>query len=177
MDNRSDRELVDSCRRSDQETYASLVRRYSRRVFAICYGKVGRPDDAEDLAQETFARAFSRIHTLQDGGQFYPWLAKIARNLCTDFLRRKRPTEVELDECHQVAHPQSGVNPEYVELQKAIEKLPEPLRTPLVGYYIGGQSTDEIAEAIGTAPATVHTRLSRARRELRRLLMSEEVPK
>ena len=177
MDNRPDRELVDWCRRSDQEAWASLVRRYARRIFAICYGKIGKPDDAEDLAQETFARGFSRIRTLKDGEQFRPWLSQIARNLCVDFLRRKRPVEVELDECREAVHPESGVNPEYLELRQAIEKLPEQLRTPLLSYYIGGQNTNEIAETLGVAQATVHTRISRARKELRRLLTGTEALK
>ena len=170
MDRLPDCQLIELCHRSDQQAYACLLKRYSRRVFSICYGKVGRPDDAEDLAQETFVRGFSRLDTLRDPAQFYPWLTQIARNLCIDFLRRQPSIRAEAIDDSEAAATQNGLNIDCLDLQESIEKLPEQLRIPLLDYYIAGLNTSEIAEAHGITPATVHTRLSRARKELRRLM-------
>lgn len=174
MDQRSDQELVAACRQDDCEAYAGLVRSYSRRILAICYGVVGNLHDAEDLAQETFIRVFKGIHGLRDINQFFPWVRQIARNLCMDFLRRRKPGEVLVAEPPDEPDPRRGINTDYLDLRTAIGKIPEDLRSPLLFYYFDGRSTKNIAAALDISEAAVHTRLSRARRELRRLLSEKE---
>lgn len=174
MDQRSDQELVEACRQGDRDAYASLVRKHSRRILAICYGVVGNPDDAEDLTQETLIRAFREIQSLRDPSQFFPWVRRIARNQCMDFFRRRKAGEVLVAEPPDKPDPHRGIDPRYLDLQAAIQKLPENLRSPLLFYYFDGQSTKNIAAALETGQAAVHTRLSRARRELRRLLTEKE---
>jgi len=174
LDERADQELVEACRQGDREAYAGLVSKYSRRVFAICYGAVANSDDAEDLTQETFLKGFTQLHCLRNAGQFFPWLRTIARNLCQDFFRRQKRGEVLVADPPDSPDPRPSVNPEYLDLQDAIARLPEDLRLPLVFYYFDGRSTKNIAGALDIADATVHTRLSRARKELRRLLSEKE---
>jgi len=170
----TDQDLIGACRAGDREAYAGLVRRYSRRVFAICYAAVGNSDDAEDLTQETFLRGFTQLHCLRKAGQFMPWLRMIARNLCLDFFRRRERGEVLVADPPERPDPRPSVSPEHLDLQEAIARLPEDLRLPLVFYYFDGRSTRNIAAALEMAEASVHTRLSRARKELRRLLSEKE---
>lgn len=73
MDERSDRDLVDACRRGDEAASAGLVAKCTKRILAICYGTVGNADDAEDLAQETLIKGLREVQRLRDAGQFYPW--------------------------------------------------------------------------------------------------------
>jgi RNA polymerase sigma-70 factor (ECF subfamily) len=177
LDERSDQELVGECRQGDRDAYAGLVKRYSRRIFAICYAAVRNLNDAEDLTQETLVRGFTEVHRLRDSEQFFPWIRRIARNLCMDFFRRRKPGEILVAEPPDQPDPIQRVNTDHLDLQKAIEKLPENLRSPLLFYYFDGRSTKNIAAALEISEATVHTRLSRARKELRRLLDEREAVK
>jgi len=174
VDEKSDGELVGECRNGDDDAYAGLVRRYSRRIFAICYAAVRNPNDAEDLTQEALVRGFTEVRRLRDGAQFFPWMRRIARNLCADFFRRRKPGEILVAELPDRPDPIQRVNTDHLDLRNAVEKLPENLRSPLLFYYFDGRSTKNIAAALEISEATVHTRLSRARKELRRLLDETE---
>ena len=143
---------------------------HSRRVFAICLGMVGTLEDAEDMAQETFIRGYSRLGELRDRAKFGAWIAQVARNVCHDHLRRVKRIQ---ERQQQIPQP-SVVNPPDHELHDAVARLSEEYRLPLVLYYFDGRSTESVAETLGISPAGVLTRLCRARRELRRLLSGEE---
>lgn len=171
---KTDMALVATSRGGDREAYAELVRRYSKRVLAVCYGFVGGVEDAEDLAQETLLKGYRKIARLRDGAKFGPWITRIARNTCLDHLRRKPRAEIALADPPDRPDPRSAVKPDLIDLKDAIRRLPEEYRVPLLSYYFNGCDTNHIAEALGVSRATVHTRLSRARRELRRMLDDEE---
>lgn len=155
----------------EREAYGQLVRAHSRRVFAVCLGMLGTFEDAEDMAQDTFIRGYRNLSTLRDPSQFGAWITKIARNLCVDFLRRNKRGR----ELASVTPLASVVEPNNrVDLHDAIARLPEEYRLPLLLYYFDGRSTDSVAQTLGISPAGVLTRLSRARRELRRMLSEVE---
>ena len=174
---RSIDELIKASRHGDGGAYSRLVEMHSNRVFAICYGILGHFNDAEDIAQETFIKGFSKIKTLRNRNMFSSWIAKIARNLCIDFLRRRRIKPGSLDELPENVANTAAVKPEILDLRAAIQRLPEDLRFPLVLYYFDGQDVHAIAEALGIGVPGVHTRLSRARRDLRHLLNGSEAKK
>ena len=168
----AERQLVDACRGGDTGAYAGLVKRYSRSVFAVCLGTLGNVHDAEDIAQDTFVKGLARIGQLRDGGQFGPWLMKIARNLCLDHARRrKRGAEIVALQGGDRRGPNDG----HADLREALARLPEKYRLPLMLYYFDGRSSENVANALGISTDGVLTRLSRARKELRRLIDSEEV--
>jgi RNA polymerase sigma-70 factor (ECF subfamily) len=168
----AERELVDACRAGSPDAYAGLVKRYSRSVFAVCLGTLGNVHDAEDIAQDTFIKGLARIGQLRDGAQFGPWLMKIARNLCLDHARRrKRGAEIV---ALQGDDRRDAVG-ERADLRDAIARLPEKYRLPLMLYYFDGHSSENVASALGISTDGALTRLSRARKELRRLIDSEEV--
>ena len=169
----AERLLVDACRGGDMAgAYTELVKRHSRSVYAVCLGTLGNIHDAEDIAQETFIRGIARIGQLRDGTQFGPWIMKIARNLCIDYVRRRQRGAAILAQqdrdrnCSEAAH---------VDLREAIAKLPEKYRLPLLLYYFDGRSSESVARTLGISTDGALTRLSRARKELRKLIDSKGV--
>lgn len=167
MNERSDEFLVTASRSGDRRAYAELVRRHSRRVWAVCMGILGNAADSDDISQETFIRGFSRLGSLRGSGSFGPWIAQVARNLCLDQLRvgaRRR----ELIERHGYTLVRG--EQDHSALHEALAELPEQYRTPLMLYYFDGKSAKRLAEELGISHNGACTRLSRARRELRRIL-------
>lgn len=162
--------LVESCCNGEKSAYAALVKIYSQYVFAICFGIVGNIHDAEDIAQQTLMKGFTDIKNLQDGKRFKSWIGQIARNLCKDFLRKQKCDQRGLAEQVSENHSDSK---EYPELQGAIAKLQEEYRFPLVLYYLDGQSTRSIAEILQISQNAVQARISRCRKQLRKLLAEE----
>ena len=170
MDNRSDENLVAESCRGDKSAYAVLVSRHAKRIFAVCFALVGNAFDAEDLAQDTLIKGFLQIHTLRDARVFSNWLTHIARNQCVDFFRRAKRNENIIREmpANDAADPI-----EHSKLQLALGKLPENLRMPLLLYYFDDRSTKNVAELLNITEAGVRTRISRARKELRRILTKQ----
>ncbi|UCF14017.1 MAG: RNA polymerase sigma factor [Phycisphaerales bacterium] len=162
--------LVAACRDGDCSAYASLVKSYSGRIFAVCYGILGNTHDAEDVAQQTLLRGFANIRQIRRNESFGAWISRIARNLCVDFLRRQkrrrslRAGEVTSDRQSSQEHP---------ELRKALAELSEEHRLALMLYYFDGCSTKAVAEAFEISEGAAQARLSRARRQLRKLLQAK----
>jgi RNA polymerase sigma-70 factor (ECF subfamily) len=168
----ADRQLVNTCRGGDAGAYAGLVKRYSRSVFAVCFGILGNVHDAEDVAQDTFIKGLACIGQLRDGRQFGPWIMKVARNLCLDYARRKkRGAEIVALQGSDRRDP----GDECADLREAVARLSEKYRLPLMLYYFDGRSSENVARALGISTDGALTRLSRARKELRKLIDSEEV--
>ena len=170
MNNRTDLQLIEAARSGDRDARANLAELNAAQVFAVCLGILGNEDDAKDVSQETFLRAFSRIDQLKEAGSFRPWLIGIARNLCFDCIRRRKAGEGD----RLRNDPGINVPEDYRDIHRAIACLHEKYRIPLLLYYFDGRSSESVAETLELSRAGVLTRLSRARRELRRLLRPEE---
>jgi RNA polymerase sigma-70 factor (ECF subfamily) len=158
--------------------------RYQRQLHALIRGIVRTPEDADDLVQETFIRAYRYLDRFDAERAFRPWLFKIGVNLCYHHLRRsRREAWVSLDE----EHPETGrarlerletpgavaavTRPlETARLAAAIDRLPPLHRTILVLRAVHELRYEEIAETLGVPVGTVMSRLSRARRALKELL-------
>jgi RNA polymerase sigma-70 factor (ECF subfamily) len=167
----SEKELIARCRGGDRSAYVPLVRAHSRRVFAICLGRLGNVHDAEDMAQQTFLKGFANIGQIRHDERFGSWIGRIAKNLCIDFIRQQKLRHSSLLEV-----PESNQNnaKEYPALERALAKLPEDSRLVLMLFYFDGQSTRSIAEVLSISEAAAQTRLSRARQQLRKLLEAEK---
>lgn len=170
----SDNAAVEAAQKGDREAFSCLVTQYSRYVFAVCYGILRSRHDAEDMTQQTFLKAFTSIRKLRHGAKFSPWIGRIARNLCIDFLRRQENRSASLEDLPEAVGQMDPVNPEYKELEDAVARLDERYRLPLLLYYFDGQSVTNVARALGVSRSAVHSRLSRARKELRGLLEEKE---
>ena len=167
MKGQLEKNLVASCRNGDRSAYTGLVKAYSGRVFAICLGMLGHRDDAEDIAQQALLKGFTDIKRLRDEEQFGAWISRIAKNLCIDFIRRRKREQSIL--AKRVWVGQSG-SKEYSGLKNALGELSEEYRLTIMLYYFDGRSTKNIAETMMISEAAAQTRLSRARKQLRKLL-------
>lgn len=162
--------LVERCRRADRAAYAGLVRMYSGRVFGICLAMIGHREDAEDVAQQALLQGFAGIKQLRDGERFGAWIGRITRNLCIDHIRRQGRTRSAMAARESV---EAGHARDYGDLESALAELPQEYRLVLLLYYFDGRSTRSIAESLGISLGAAHTRLSRARKQLRKLLQAK----
>ena len=170
----SDEELVAASKNGDRAAYAALVRRHTRRVYAVCLGVLGNVSDVEDIFQETFVRGLTKMHTLRDNSQFAAWISQIARNLCRDH-HRKSNRRRELLERRPVENDSTAAD--FVDLHLALGQLPEQHRLPLMLFYFDGKSPEKLAEELNLTKAGACSRLFRARNELRKLLAAREEAK
>jgi RNA polymerase sigma-70 factor (ECF subfamily) len=150
--------------------YSGLVEVYGRRIFAICLGMLGDIHDAEDIAKQALLKGFTDIGQLRDSDQFGAWIARIARNQCIDFIRRRKR---EHEASGRRAAVSGSSSKEYPELEDALARLPRRYRLVLMLYYFDGRSTENIAETLQINEAAVYARMSRARKRLRKLLETQ----
>ncbi|UCC81986.1 MAG: sigma-70 family RNA polymerase sigma factor [Gemmatimonadota bacterium] len=175
----SERALVQRARAGDRRAFGELVTRYMRRAYYAALGLVGSHEDALDLSQEAFARAFRARANLDPELPFYGYLYQIVRRLCFNFLRDSRTRRVRMEEATpwlmnqagaKAAAADPGRSAERSELcaqvQAAIERLPEREREVLVLKEFEGLRYREIAELLGIPIGTVMSRLYTARRNL-----------
>ncbi len=172
MDVFSEEKLVAGFRRGDKRAYAALVGRYARDVFAVSFGVVGNVHDAEDIAQEALLKGLVRIAALRKGKRFGPWICRIARNLAIDLVRRQRTHKQATARIQLQQRAES--TEDYHVLEKAIQRLDETYRETLLLYYFDGERTEDVAEKLNISPATVLSRLSRARRQLREIIENQQ---
>lgn len=157
----------------DTAAFEKIVNRYQAMVCAITFSGTGRVDTSEDLAQETFLRAWKNLGQLKDLAGFRAWLCTIARNVLHNHYRQKKT--VSLDQSDPDSFSSGSENPsetliqqeELVMLEQAIMQIPAEYREPLVMFYRQHQSTRDVAESLGLNESTVRTRLHRARQMLR----------
>jgi RNA polymerase sigma-70 factor (ECF subfamily) len=171
LDERTDRELIQACIDGDRSACARLADRAAGPVFSLCLAMLGNADDAKDASQETMLRALAGIGKLRTPSRFRPWIIRIGRNLCLDYLARRKMERGPVREYGTVAQP---IPDDHRGIHEALARLPEQYRLPLMLYYFDGRSTEKIAETFEMSKAGILTRLCRARRELRRLLAEEE---
>ena len=176
--------VVAAARDGDRAAFAELVRIYQRRAFAAAYAIVGNRDDAMDLAQDSFVRAFRAMHRFDPAMPFYPWLHQIVRNTCLNHLkRRKRRGEQSLDAMMEEGFDavESGRGPqgeaELVDLQgalsRALSKLSPEQQEIIRLRHLLDLSYAEIAESLGIPSGTVMSRLHAARKNLKEAVEKE----
>ena len=157
----------------DANAFVTLVERYKRAVYSLAYRLLSNATDAEDAAQETFVRAYTRLNTYQPGSRFGSWLLSITSHWCIDFLRRRRAVSLDELEVRPVADSLSD-HPETLamqserrdEVQRWLNSLPAPYRAVLVLRYWHDLSYTEISEKTGLPVSTIRMRLFRARQLL-----------
>ena len=162
----TDAQLVAACREGDKAAFATLVRRHTRRVFAVCLGMLREVADAEDAVQEVFLRGMTNLHALRDEEKLAGWIVQMARNHCRDILRKRRRHE----RLPKPEEPVAETGDEFSDLHVALAGLPEEYRLPLMLFYFDGHNTKHVADALSLSQAGACTRLSRARKKLRRSL-------
>ena len=178
--------LVDAARAGDVSAFEQLVRRYDRNVFRIAQHITQNREDAEDVVQDAFLKAYQNLAQFQGQSKFYTWLVRITVNEALMRLRRRRPERmVSIDEdvkTEEDSMPREiadwSPNPEQLYNQaelkeilgKTIQGLPPSFRTVFVLRDVEGLSTEETADALDLSVPAVKSRLLRARLQLRERL-------
>jgi RNA polymerase sigma-70 factor (ECF subfamily) len=153
----------------DQDAFARLYAGYARMVHAILLGRVPRRD-VDDLVQDVFFTAYTRLGALRSPDAFGAWLAAIARNRATDHLRRTRPQETLSDELPEELPGGDPVETETLAVLDVIRKLPDAYRETLLMRLVEGMSGQEIADRTGLSPGSVRVNLHRGMKMLREKL-------
>ena len=163
------RELVQRSLAGDQSAMLALVNRFQGQVFGLCYRMLGQRQDAEDMAQETFARAFGSLRRWDADREFLPWLLAIAGNRCRSLLakRMRRPHSTPLVEQLEDREPDGEPARQLAEeLRRAMTKLRSEYRQAFLLFHERELSYAEIGAALDCPLGTVKTWVHRARREL-----------
>jgi len=179
----TDDELVARSIGGDAERFNQLILRWERPIYALAYRVIGREEDARDVCQETFLRAFRALPGFKGQAKFSSWLYRIALNLCRDWIRRQRRAPVmQIPEGADVGELAAEQGPvESIEelvsrrqlsavVEQAMARLPEEQRTAIILKEYHGMTFQEIAEMQGCPLSTVKTRLYQGLTVLRRHL-------
>lgn len=177
---------LERVREGDVEAYNRLVERYQGKIYAIAYNMTGNNEDAKDLVQDIFVKAFRNLKRFKGDSSFYTWIYRIAVNHTINFLKkRNRQHFYSLDDVDQgvendpdyvdlVSNSEPFRNAELSELQKklneAIQKLSEKHRAVVIMHDIEGLPHEEISKILGCSEGTVRSRLFYARRQLQNFL-------
>jgi RNA polymerase sigma-70 factor (ECF subfamily) len=179
-------ELVRHARNGDLRAYDELVKRYQERIYATIYHMTSNHEDANDLAQDSFIKAFQALKSFKGGSTFYTWLYRIAVNKTINFLKqRKNRTHMSLNDLDFNAEHDpdlmalisdntprraAGLTELQEKLNAALMKLSEPHRLVVVLHDVQGQSHEEIAKVMDCNIGTVRSRLFYARQQLQSYL-------
>jgi RNA polymerase sigma factor (sigma-70 family) len=178
--------LVKRARRGDLAAYDELVRRYQERIYGTIYHMTANHEDANDLAQESFIKAFHALKTFKGGSSFYTWLYRIAVNKTINHLKqRKNRIHMSLNDLdfnaehdpdlmalisEKTPHREASLSELQEKLNGALLKLSEPHRLVVIMHDVQGTPHDEIAKVMNCNIGTVRSRLFYARQQLQALL-------
>lgn len=178
----SDEAVIQRCLQGDPESFSVLVDRYRDQLYGYAYHVVGDAEEARDLAQETFVRAYSALPRFRPGAPFSSWLYTIAANLCKSWLRKKKHAPVSVEEVFSDGHapalaepPDETASPDVAysreEFRKivlaAVNTLPTKYRLVVVLRHLNDLSYQDIAAILKLPVTTVEHRLRTAREMLK----------
>jgi RNA polymerase sigma-70 factor (ECF subfamily) len=172
-----EREAVLACQRGEREAFDPLVERYQRDIYRLCYRYVNDPQDANDMAQEVFLKAYRAIGRFRGDSSFSTWLYRIAVNTCLNFRSSRRPEGEPLSD--RLPDAQAGVLDSMVDderarrVREAVSRLPEKQRATLILKIYHELTHEEVAGIVGSSVGTVKANLFHALGNLRKMLGAE----
>ena len=181
----SDEQLITDIRRGDIASFGIIVERYWDMVTALALSTINNVADAEDIAQESFLKAYSQLHRLRTPSRFAGWLSKITAQQCVNHIREKARKRIASSYINsnvpgEVAlyNSNPGLNDEQVHfVRQSVSRLPEKFRKVIIMRFVAGLSAAQIAEKLGKRHGTIRVWLHRAYQILRKdlVLLLEEV--
>jgi RNA polymerase sigma-70 factor, ECF subfamily len=185
----SDEELVARAMGGDMDSFNQLVLRWERPIYALAYRVIGKEEDARDVCQEAFLRAYRALPGFKRQAKFSSWLYRIALNLCRDWIRRERrapvaqaPEGVDLIELASESTPRESIEDLVARREigravaRAMADLPHEQRTAIILKEYHGLTFQEIADLLDCPLSTVKTRLYQGLTVLRRQLARPGIP-
>ncbi|MYG06579.1 RNA polymerase sigma factor [Candidatus Poribacteria bacterium] len=182
MKREDDVQLIHAVLSGDDSAFDILVKKYQKSVHALAWRKIGDFHYAQEITQDTFLRAYPKLSTLKDPGQFLRWLYVIANRLCLNWLRKEKKHEKQLQSLEDTPMEKvaestyaryvleqretEATEQRFEIVEKLLEKLPEGERTVITLYYLGEMTAKEIGKFLGVSVETIRTRLHRARKRL-----------
>ena len=190
---KDDAQLIRNILSGDESAFSILIQKYQKRVHALAWRKIGDFHHAEEITQDTFLRAYTKLSTLKNPNQFAGWLYVIANRLCLNWMRKQKSRMLSLEQMsekeidtltygHSISEYREAEATEhrYEIVQKLLAKLPESERTVMTLYYLGEMPAKEVSKFLGVSVKTIHSRLHRARKRLQgeeELLIKEALGK
>ena len=172
----TDAELVEATLRGSDPAFAELIRRYQDLLYRHAERMTGRSDDAEDVVQATFIKAYRSLRSCQNPDRVGAWLFRIGANACKDFLKARRRSTVSIDEVPGLAanddDPELGAELGSLRagIERALRSLPDEQREAFLMKHVEGWSYIDMAECLGVSVSALKMRVHRARDELQILL-------
>lgn len=172
----TDAQIVTNILEGDPAGFQELVTRYQKPVFGICYRMLRHREEAEDLSQEVFIKAYRYLKQYNSEHKFSSWILKIATNTCIDAIRKKKLDTLPLEE--DIKNSREDVSAERAflladanrEIESAIAALPPDYRVVVLLYHHHGQSYQQICDSLEVPMTVVKNRLFRARKILKESL-------
>lgn len=165
--------LIERCLSGDTDAFGALVDRYQEAVFNVALRMVNRYEDAQDIAQTVFFKAYRNLGSYKKEYKFFSWIYRMVVNESINFLGRRRPTEL-LNDIHVSSEPDPHVSLETAELNQSVERaiasLSPEQRAVIILRHFEDFSYDEIAKTLRVPEKTVKSRLFSARQQLREAL-------
>lgn len=182
----SEEQLIRRAQQGDNSAFEQLLLAHQKKVYNLCLRMAANPDDALDLSQEAFIKAWRTLGQYQFEASFSTWLFRLTSNVCIDFLRRKKRrqetsltenyddrdegAELSLPDCAPLPEQQAITNETKIELARAMGQLAPDHREILQLRVVEDLPYEQIADILGVRVGTVKSRLARARLSLRKIL-------
>ena len=172
-----DREAVAASQRGERQAFDVLVEKYQRDIYRLCYRYVNDHQDANDMAQEVFVKAYRALGRFRGDSSFSTWLYRITVNTCLNFRASRRPPAVELPDALPDRAPGALESLERDErsrlVREAVSRLPEKQRATLILKVYHELTHEEVATILGSSVGTVKANLFHALGNLRKMLASQ----
>lgn len=170
-----EREVLAACRRGEREAFGQLVERYQRDVYRLCYRYVGNHEDANDMAQEAFLKAWRGLPGFRGDSAFSTWIYRIAVNTCLNHRSKHRPWDSEppsedLKDARPGAAERMVGRERERQVREAVSRLPEKQRATLILKIYHELTHEEVARILGSTVGTVKANLFHAVSNLRKLV-------
>lgn len=187
MDKTDDIFYIEAVRKGNVAAFSTLVERYQNMVYSLALKLLKKPEDAEEMAQDTFVKAYQKLNTYEGKSKFSTWLYSITYNACISELRKRRIEFKSLDDRQISDQDEQKMHDYYRETKKedqekylnlALSKLPEDDQVLVTLYYYESQSMDEISVITGLTVSNIKVKIHRARKRMYSLLhemLKEEV--
>ena len=187
MDKKEDQYYIEAVRNGNIQAFAFLVEKYQKLIYTLALKLLKRPEDAEEMAQDTFIKAYQKLDSYEGKSKFSTWIYSITYNACISELRKRRIEFKSLEDQRITEQDEMKMHVYYRDIKKEVQekylnlalgKLPEDDQVLVTLYYYENQSMDEISEITGLTVSNIKVKIHRARKKMYSLLhemLNEEI--